>query len=112
MHRSVLAHGYARLGRVEEAAPLVAEITSHDLADWHVDEQWFVSICLLAETCALLDDVAPAAGLYDLLRRYAEHNAVAVPEMALDSTADRSASSRCCSSASTPRRRTSRPPRR
>ena len=40
VHRSVLAYGYARLGRVEEAAPLVAEITSHDLADWHVDEQW------------------------------------------------------------------------
>ena len=54
VHRSVLAYAYARLGRVEEAAPLVAEITSHDLADWHVDEQWFVSICLLAETCALL----------------------------------------------------------
>ena len=87
VHRSVLAYAYARLGRVEEAAPLVAEITSHDLADWHVDEQWFVSICLLAETCALLDDVAPAAGLYDLLAPYAEHNAVAVPEMALDSTA-------------------------
>ncbi len=87
VHRSVLAHCCARLGRVDEAAPLVAEITSHDLADWHVDEQWFVSICLLAETCALLDDVAPAAGLYDLLAPYAEHTAVAVPEMALDSTA-------------------------
>ena len=62
VHRSVLAHGYARLGRVEEAAPLVAEITSHDLADWHVDEQWFVSICLLAETCALLDDVGARGG--------------------------------------------------
>ncbi|MBE2319568.1 AAA family ATPase [Solirubrobacter sp. CPCC 204708] len=87
VHRSVLAHGYARLGRLEEAAPLVAEITSHDLADWHVDEQWFCSICLLAETCARLDDPACAACLYELLAPYADHNAVAVPEMAMDSTA-------------------------
>jgi tetratricopeptide (TPR) repeat protein len=86
VHRSVLAHGYARLGRLEEAAVLVAEITSHDLSDWHVDEQWFVSLCLLAETCALLDDGAAAATLYDLMVPYADHNAVAVPEMAMDST--------------------------
>jgi tetratricopeptide (TPR) repeat protein len=87
VHRSVLAHGYARLGRAEEAAPHLAEIFSHDLSDWHVDEQWFVSICLLAETCALLDDPEPAAGLYALLAPYADHNAVAVPELAMDSTA-------------------------
>lgn len=86
VHRSVLAHGYARLGRVEEAAPLVTEIFSHDLSDWHVDEQWFVSLSLLAETCALLDEGAHAAGLYALLEPYADHNAVAVPELALDST--------------------------
>ena len=61
VHRSVLAHVYARLGRAEEAAALVREITRHDLSDWHVDEQWLVSVCLLAETCAIVDDLAPAA---------------------------------------------------
>jgi DNA-binding SARP family transcriptional activator len=86
VHRAVLAHGYARLGRADEAAPLLGEVMSHDLGDWHVDEQWFVSVCLLAETCALLDEVAWAAGLYDLLAPYADRNAVAVPELALDAT--------------------------
>jgi hypothetical protein len=82
----VLAHACSRVGRAEEAASIVREITRHDLSDWHVDEQWFVSICLLAETCAIVEDPAPAASLYDLLLPYAGHNAVAVPELALDST--------------------------
>ena len=86
VYRSVLAHVYARLGRAEEAASHVREITHHDLSDWHVDEQWFVSICLLAETCAIIDEPTPAASLYDLMLPYAAHNAVAVPEIALDST--------------------------
>jgi hypothetical protein len=63
----------------------VREVTRRDLSDWHVDEQWLVSICLLAETCAILDDAAPAASLYDLLLPHAAQNAVAVPEIALDS---------------------------
>lgn len=86
VHRSVLAHALARLDRPDEAAVFVAEIMSHDLADWHVDEQWFVSLCLLAETCGIIGDAEPAPALYALLEPYADHNAVAVPEMALDST--------------------------
>ena len=85
VHQAVLAHVYARLGRAEEAASIVREVTRRDLSDWHVDEQWLVSICLLAETCAILDDAAPAASLYDLLLPHAAQNAVAVPEIALDS---------------------------
>ena len=85
VHQSVLAYVCSRVGRADEAASLVREITRHDLSDWHVDEQWFISICLLAETCANVDDPAPAASLYDLLAPYAGHNAVAVPEFALDS---------------------------
>lgn len=83
---SVLAHVHARLGRTDEAAALVREITVHDLSDWHVDEQWFVSVCLLAETCALADDASAAPGLYELVLRYSGQNAVAVPELALDSS--------------------------
>ncbi len=86
VHQSVLAHVCARLGRADEAASLVREITRHDLSDWHVDEQWFVSICLLAETCAIIDDPEPAASLYDLVLPNAAQNAVAVPEIALDSS--------------------------
>jgi DNA-binding SARP family transcriptional activator len=86
VHQSVLAHVYARLGRPDEAASIVRDVTRRDLSDWHVDEQWLVSICLLAETCAILDDAGPAASLYDLVLPHAAQNAVAVPEIALDST--------------------------
>lgn len=86
VHRSVLAHALVYLDRAEEAAPLVDELMTHDLSDWHVDEQWFVSLSLLAETCAMIGDAEAGAVLYGLLEPYAEHNAVAVPELALDST--------------------------
>jgi hypothetical protein len=87
VHRSVLAHTYHRLGREEEAAALVHETMRHDLSEWHVDEQWLISVCLLAETAgAVVGDAAPTAYLYDLLLRYSGQNAVAVPELAMDST--------------------------
>ncbi|MGH2716504.1 MAG: ATP-binding protein, partial [Thermoleophilaceae bacterium] len=82
---SVLAHVHARLERTEEAEDLLRELTSHDLSDWHVDEEWLTSVCLLAETCTILGDIERAAGLYDLLLPYGSLNAVAVPEVALGS---------------------------
>ena len=86
VHRAILAHVYARLERTEEARTLLHELTRRDLAGWHVDEEWLFSICLLAETCALLGDTEPAARLYELLLPYGALNAVAVPELALGST--------------------------
>jgi tetratricopeptide (TPR) repeat protein len=82
-HRSVLAHVYARLERTDEAEALLHELTSHDLSDWHVDEEWLPSVCLLAETCAILGDRERAAVLYEVLLPYGSLNAVAVPEVAL-----------------------------
>ena len=82
---SVLAHVHARLGRTEAARAALLELTSRDLTDWHVDEEWLVGICLLAETCVILGDTEPAAPLYELLLPHASLNAVAVPELALDS---------------------------
>jgi DNA-binding SARP family transcriptional activator/tetratricopeptide (TPR) repeat protein len=86
VHRAVLAHLYARLDRTEEAQALLDELTRRDLADWHVDEEWLISICLLAETCALLGATDLADPLYRILVPYGSLNAVAVPELALDST--------------------------
>jgi DNA-binding SARP family transcriptional activator len=86
VHRAILAHVYARLGRTEEAEALLHELTRRDLSEWHVDEEWLVSICLLAETCAILGDTGPAAPLYELLLPYGPLNTVAVPELALGST--------------------------
>ena len=89
------------------------EITRHDLWDWHVDEQWLVSVCLLAETCALARRRSRTLPmLYDLLLPLRPANAVAVPELALDSAsrplgllATRSAASTTRSATSGRRRR-------
>ena len=86
VHGAVLAHVYARMERTEEAEALLRELTRRDLSDWHVDEEWLISICLLAETCAILGDSGPADPLYRILLPYGSLNAVAVPELALDST--------------------------
>jgi len=85
VHRAILADVYARLERTEEAAAILHELTSRDLSDWHVDEEWLASIWLLAETCAILGDTERAALLYELLLPYGSLNAVAVPDLALGS---------------------------
>jgi DNA-binding SARP family transcriptional activator len=86
VHQAVLAHIYARVERTEDAKALLRKLTSRDLSDWHVDEEWLISTCLLAETCAMLGDTRRAAPLYELLLPYASLNAVAAPELALGST--------------------------
>jgi len=85
-HGAILADVYTRLERTEDAAAILHELTSRGLSDWHVDEEWLVSICLLAETCASLRDTQRAALLYELLLPYGSLNAVAVPDLALGST--------------------------
>jgi hypothetical protein len=52
---------HAQLERAEEAEALLHELTRRDLADWHVDEEWLASLCLLAETCAILGDTGSAS---------------------------------------------------
>ena len=86
VHGAILAHVYACLERTDEAEARLHELTARDLSDWHVDEEWLPSICLIAETCAILGDTGRAASLYQLLLPYGSLNAVAVPELALDST--------------------------
>ena len=85
VHGTVLAYTYASSDRTEEAQALLNALTSRDLSNWHVDEEWLASICLLAEACAILKDTARAASLYELLLPYGSLNAIAVPEFALDS---------------------------
>jgi DNA-binding SARP family transcriptional activator/tetratricopeptide (TPR) repeat protein len=86
VHQAALAHVYARVERTEDAEALLRKLTSRDLSEWHVDEEWLVSICLLAETCAMLGDTERAAALYELLLPYASLNATAAPELPLGST--------------------------
>ena len=45
MHGAVLAHVYAHVHRTTEAEALVRELAARDLSNWHVDEEWLVSVC-------------------------------------------------------------------
>jgi DNA-binding SARP family transcriptional activator len=84
IHGAVLARVHAATDRTDAAASLLEELMRRDLSAWHVDEEWLASICLLAETCAIVDDAERAGALYELLVPYGAQNAVALPELALD----------------------------
>ena len=83
IHAAVLAYIHARVDQPADANAILAEVLSHDLADWHLDEEWLASICLVAEACAMLGRTAAARDLYDLLAPYAMLTAVAIPEIAI-----------------------------
>ena len=82
----MLAYVCARSEHTAEAAAILDELMGHDLSGWHLDEGWLFSVCLLAETCAIVGDSERAADLYEVLLPHARLNAVAVPEATLDST--------------------------
>jgi DNA-binding SARP family transcriptional activator len=84
-HGCVLAYVYASLGRTAEAAAILDELAQHDLSDWHLDDEWLFSVCLLAEVCDLLGDTEHAGRVYDALLPYASLNAVAVGVVGHDS---------------------------
>ncbi len=86
LHRSVLAYVCARSEHTAEASAILDELIGYDLSGWHLDEEWLFSVCLLAETCAIVGDSERAADLYELLLPHARLNAVAIPEATLDST--------------------------
>jgi DNA-binding SARP family transcriptional activator len=85
MHRSVLAHTYASQGRTADAAAILDGLAHHDLSDWHLDEDWLFSVCLLAEVCERVGDEERSGQIYDALRPYVSLNAVGVGEVGLDS---------------------------
>jgi DNA-binding SARP family transcriptional activator/tetratricopeptide (TPR) repeat protein len=85
VRRSVLANVHAQSERPAEAAAIVDELMREDLLEWHMDEEWLSSICLLAETCELIGKSDQARRLYDLILPWGSLNAVAVPEVSLDS---------------------------
>ena len=85
LHAAVIADICAQMRRVDEATALVREVASRDLSNWHVDEEWLVSVCLLAESCALVEETDCAGRLYDVLRPFGSLNAVAPAALALGS---------------------------
>src|SRR5260221_10420355 len=64
--RVALAYLYAEIGRPDDARREIATVTA-GLAALPEDAGWMPSVALLSNACALVDEAAPAALLYDLL---------------------------------------------
>jgi DNA-binding SARP family transcriptional activator len=84
-HRCVLAYVLASLGRLDDATLALHDFAGHDLSDWHVDEEWLFSMCLLADVCVRIEDSELGRRVYDALFPHASLNAVAVAEVGLGS---------------------------
>ena len=78
--RCVLGHVRARLGRSEEAAGELRQLTQRQAAALPFDQEWLFGMSLLAETAALLADADAAAELYSPLAAWADLNAADVAE--------------------------------
>ena len=68
--RCALAHTYGELGHKHDASAVLDELMTHDLANEHVDAEWLLSMTLLADVCAIVEDQDAAARLHALLAPY------------------------------------------
>ena len=76
--RCGLALVLAELGREDEARRELEHLAAADFEDVPRDALWLVSMALLAELCALLDDRPRARRLYELLVAYEGRNVVSM----------------------------------
>jgi DNA-binding SARP family transcriptional activator len=83
---SVLAQTTAELGRPAESGELLDDLCADGFAGIAVDEEWLVTVSLLAEASAATGHASVAA-LYDLLLPYDERVAVSYPEICVGSVA-------------------------
>jgi predicted ATPase len=83
--RCVLANMLAELGSTAEAQAELDALAADGFGGLPFDEEWDVSLCLLAETAARLGDSGRAARLYELLLPYADRVAVSYPEISMGS---------------------------
>lgn len=81
--RCVLTHLLAELGAEDEAARELQSLAVDRFASIPFDEEWDVSVCLLAQAAARLGDVESAATLYDLLLPYAGRVTFSYPEVSV-----------------------------
>jgi tetratricopeptide (TPR) repeat protein len=81
--RCVLASLLAELGSTAEASNELEALAADRFRHLPFDEEWEVSMCLLAETAARLGDHSRAAMLYELLLPYADRVAISYPEISL-----------------------------
>jgi DNA-binding SARP family transcriptional activator/tetratricopeptide (TPR) repeat protein len=83
--RCVAAHMATALGRAADARDAFESLAADDFAVLPFDEEWLVSMSLLAETATFLRDSQRAAILYERLAPYADRVAISYPEIALGS---------------------------
>jgi eukaryotic-like serine/threonine-protein kinase len=81
--RCVLANMLAELGPTDEARTELEALAVDDFSRLPFDDEWEVSMCLLAETAVRLGDTRRAAVLYERLLPYADRVAVSYPEISL-----------------------------
>ena len=79
--RCVLAHMAGELGYVPEARAVVAALAADDFASVPFDEEWLVSMSLIAETTCALGEAELAEALYERLLPYADRVAISYPEV-------------------------------
>ena len=85
--RCALAHTYGELGRKQDARAVLDELMTHDLGNEYVDAEWLLSMSLLADVCAIVEDHDAAARLHALLAPYEGLYTVAPVEATFGSVA-------------------------
>jgi tetratricopeptide (TPR) repeat protein len=83
----VRAHMEAELGCDEEAATRLRELGADGFAALPFDEEWLVSMSLLAETALRVGDAECASAIYERLLPYDDRIAVSYPEIAMGAVA-------------------------
>src|SRR5262249_42475359 len=81
--RGVLVHLVAELGEHAEAAAELTSLGAKGFASTPFDEEWDVSMCLLAEAANRVGDRESAATLYERLLPYAGRLAFSYPEVSV-----------------------------
>ena len=85
--RCVFAQVQAELGHAGEARDTLETLAADGYASVPFDEEWLVSIGMLAEAASTLGDGARAQELYELLQPYGDRVAVGYPEIATGAVA-------------------------
>ncbi len=85
--RCILAHLAAALGQEAEALETFDGLAANDFAALPFDEEWLVSMCVLAQTVSALGDGPRAALVYPRLQPYGDRVAVSYPEVTTGSIA-------------------------
>jgi DNA-binding SARP family transcriptional activator/tetratricopeptide (TPR) repeat protein len=81
--RCALASMLAELGSVAEAGAELEALAADGFSGIPFDEEWEVSLCLLAETAVRLGNIKQASRLYELLQPYADRVSISYPEISL-----------------------------